>query len=128
MVDWVTAMDMCASAGIINYDAPAAILGVEPRYVGHPDFATLPSLNGPLTDTYDTNNGNIIRPKGWKKKLFGFIIGAGSFAAALALLSKTGKFNTSALKNFGSSVLNAIKKPFVWLAGKLKPRTTPPAP
>ncbi len=125
MVDWVTAMDMCAAAGIVNYDAPAAILGQNPRYIGHPGFDTLPSLNGPLSDTYDTNNHNIVRPKSWKKKVFNTLLGIGAALGTVALIQK-GKLNVTAIKNFAKGAFNIIKKPFVWIGNHLRPTTPTP--
>ena len=42
---WVTAMDGLAAGGVINFDAPAYILGSNPRYVGNPSLEGLPMEN-----------------------------------------------------------------------------------
>ena len=125
MVDWVTAMDMCAAAGIVNYDAPAAILGQNPRYIGHPGFDNLPSLNGPIPKEFDTYNGNIVRPKSWKKKVFNTLLGIGAALGTVALIQK-GKLNVTAIKNFAKGAFNIIKKPFVWIGNHLRPTTPTP--
>ena len=39
---WVAAMDSLAAGGVINFDAPAYILGTNPRYVGNPSLENLP--------------------------------------------------------------------------------------
>ena len=42
--NWVNALDACAAAGVIDYDAPSFILGKQPRYAGHPEFEKLPLI------------------------------------------------------------------------------------
>jgi hypothetical protein len=111
MVDWVTAMDMCASQGIIDYDAPAAILGQNPRYYGRPDMEKIPSLYGLQSDVYDTNNGDLVRPKTWKRNLAKALIGVGAIAGILTLIQK-GKLNISKIKAFGSGVCDKVGKLF----------------
>lgn len=123
--DWVTAMDMCASAGIINYDAPAAILGQPSRYMGHPDFTTLPTLHAPLPSEYDTYNGNIVRPSSRKRKAFNTLLAVGGIAGVLALI-KNGKLNLTTIKNFAKGTYNIVKKPFVWIANKLSSASRTP--
>lgn len=112
-LDWISAMDAVASAGIVNYDAPAAILGQPPRYYGHPDFEYAQSLSGPGKDVFDPKNDDPVKPANWKKKLLtGILTGVGLLASYKLL---KGKLNMTTLKNFGSSVLNLVKKPFVWI-------------
>lgn len=125
MVDWVTAMDLCASEGIVNYDAPAAILGQTPRYIGHPNINNLPSLYGPTSDTYDTSNHNIVRPKSWKRTAMKTLVGIGATLGTVALIQK-GILNISNIKKVATPVFNIIKKPFVWLAKHLKAPTPTP--
>ena len=54
--NWVNALDACAAAGVIDYDAPAFISGKTPRYIGHPEFEKLPLKN------------DFLLPKGIKMK------------------------------------------------------------
>ena len=86
-LDWISALDACAANGILNYDAPADILGQTPRYVGHPNFENmqmaptaflpegtkLPEM--PKTDEFVPQSNNLVENPSWKKWLFG--IGAG---------------------------------------------------
>jgi hypothetical protein len=109
MVDWVTAMDLCASQGIVNYDAPAAILGQPPRYFGNPEFEKIPSLTQPSDDVYDTNNGDIVKPQKWKKTLLKTLIGVGALAGVVTLIDK-GKLNISKIKGWGKSLIGIFKK------------------
>ena len=123
-VDWVTAMDMCASAGIINYDAPAAILGQTPRYFGHPNIDSIPSLNGPLSDTYDTDNHNMVRPKDWKRTAMKTLIGIGATLGIVKLIQK-GILNVTNIKKVGKAILNIFKKPSSHSSAAITPGTTP---
>lgn len=131
-LDWITAMDACASAGIINYDAPAAILGQKPRYWGHPDFNKVITMSGPGHDVFDPNNQDIVKPQSWKKKAFGWIA-AGLGVLATIKLIQAGKLNITTLKNIGSKAWDIIKTPFKWIGKLFKPATataagtTPPA-
>ncbi len=138
MSQWISNLDACAAAGILNYDAPADILGTDPRYAGHPDFATtlLPPgtkmKEAPKNDEF--NDSNIVKNPSWKKWTFGAIaaglIGWGIYALTKGKvkapkftkkfkLPSMSKIGTS-LKNFGISAWNTIKKPFVWVASKFK--------
>ncbi|MCM1339753.1 MAG: hypothetical protein NC191_08790 [Muribaculaceae bacterium] len=128
MVDWVTAMDLCASEGLINYDAPARILGQQPRYMYRPRFEDIPKLTGPDADIYDTNNGNIVRPTRWKRQAMKALLGIGAALGTVALIQK-GKLNVTNIKKFAKGVFNLVKKPFVWLGKVLGLNSaTPPAP
>ena len=78
-MSWINDLDACASAGIISFDAPAYIRDAQPRYVGNPDFATLPQELVPIKrpvqkDTFtpsDPHNNPV-----WKKVLFGAVAAA----------------------------------------------------
>ena len=111
MSDWSMALDNLASAGIIDYDAPAFILGQKPRYVGHPRMEELPTImpeflppgvkmkDIPQIDSYDNSKSqNIVKPSRWKKWLFGGLVVGG---LALFGLSKTGHLGkiTQSVKN-----------------------------
>lgn len=100
--NWVNALDACAAAGIIDYDAPAFLTGTKPRYAGHPELEKLPikndflllpgiKMNGiPAFDTYTNSEDKpMINNPTWKKILFGVIAAAGAVTAAIAI--KTGK-------------------------------------
>lgn len=129
--DWVYPLDMCASAGILDYDAAADITGQPARYVGNPKFEDIPTLlpegtklkDQPKTDEFG-NPSNVIQNPGWKKWLFGAIAAVG--IGALAFAGFKGKLKIPAsVKNAGTTVLNYIKKPFVWITNKFKRTPTP---
>lgn len=135
--DWVYPLDMCASAGILDYDAAADILDQPARYVGNPKFENIPQLlpegtklkDQPKTDEFG-NPSNIVQNPSWKKWLFGAIatlgIGALAFAGFKGKLKLPNMTKVKGfLKNAGTTVLNYIKKPFVWIANKFKKTPTP---
>lgn len=138
VLDWVTALDMCAANGIIDYDAPADILGQQPRYVGHPNFETLPLSptallpegtklpQSPQGDEFISQNGNLVENPSWKKWLFGLGTAGVIGGSILAALVRKGTIKIPAgLKNIDSTVLTKIKTPFVWIASKFKKAPTP---
>ncbi|MDE6138366.1 MAG: hypothetical protein K2F57_02720, partial [Candidatus Gastranaerophilales bacterium] len=74
--------------------------------------------NQPKTDEFD-NSSNVVQNPGWKKWLFGGIVATAAIGTALALGKGKIKFPAS-LKNAGTTILNYIKKPFVWIINKFK--------
>lgn len=139
-LDWISALDACAANGILDYDAPADILGQDPRYVGHPDFNKIPMVptllpegtklpDMPKTDEFVPQNGDLVENPAWKKWLFGIGATVAAGGAILAALISKGKIKIPAsVKNLGSTVWNAIKTPFTWIASKFKKAPTPPTP
>lgn len=142
--NWAFHLDNLASAGIIDFDAPAYLLDQQARYVGHPKFENdLPQLlpdniklkDAPKTDEFNsTNNTNLVQPPKWKKWLFGGIVAAGIGALVFAgfkgklkmpkNLSKLKMPDMTKVKNFlkntGSTIVKYAKKPFIWIANKFK--------
>ena len=141
--NWVYPLDACAAAGIIDYDAPADILGQEPRYMGSPKFKDIPTLDTsllpdgtkmkgqPKSDQFDKSSSDLISNPAWKKWAFGALATLGVGGAAVAGLVSKGKIKLpkmpsmpkfsgigTSLKNFGAKVWNFIKKPFVYIASK----------
>ncbi len=140
-LDWVYALDMCAAHGILNYDAPADILGQDARYVGHPNFETLPMTPTallpegtklpamPQTDEFVPQSNNLIENPSWKKWLFGIGAAVAIGGSILTALVSKGKIKIPAgVKNLGTKAWNAVKAPFVWIASKFKKTPTPPTP
>lgn len=137
--NWVNALDACAAAGIIDYDAPAFITGRKPRYFGHPEMEQLPLRNDfllppgiklkdvPALDTYtNPEDRPLVQNPTWKKVLFGALTVAGVIAACVGL-SKFKKGSIPKLNNianniskFAKKAWNYIKYPFNWIAKKLK--------
>lgn len=131
-MNWVNALDACASGGVINYDAAADIVGAPSRFFGNPNMEQINMLpdftkikDQPQQDTFDKSSGINQNPT-WKKVLFGILVAGG--AVALLFLGKGkgkigGKLNSlgTSLKNFGSTIWNFIKKPFSFLKKKPTP-------
>ena len=144
MSDWVMALDNLAASGVIDYDAPAFIMGQQPRYVGHPELAHLSiqnpafsqgNLNG---DSFEKSNNLVQNPK-WKKVLFAGVAIGGTLLIAASMISlkhkiklpKFKKLKFSKLKlpkfsgiktktvNFGKKILSYVKKPINWVKGKI---------
>ena len=129
MSQWVNALDACAAAGILDYDAPAAILGQPPRYMGSPQFEA-PLLppgtkmhQQPNSDELDRSS-NLVKNPTWKKWLMGAITVIGAIALTTWAIANKGKINLTTIKtgmkNFGTKIWNGIKSPFKWIAGKFK--------
>ena len=136
--DWVMALDNLAASGVIDYDAPAFLLGKKARYVGNPQYETIPMLppvllppdvkmkDVPPLDTYDRpEDKSITEPASWKKWLMGGIIVAAVAAGVMKFLVYTGKVpagwcSAANLKNYGSQALNWTKNMFDKLVTKIK--------
>lgn len=139
-LDWISALDACAANGIIDYDAPADILGQEPRYVGHPNFETMPMVPKLLpegtklpkpaeSDEFINKDKNLIQNPKWKKWLFGIGATLAIGGSILATLISKGKIKIPAsVKNFGTKALDTIKKPFTWIASLFKKAPAAPKP
>lgn len=137
-LDWISALDACAANGILDYDAAADILGQEPRYVGHPNFnqiSMVPTLlpegtklsEMPKTDEFVHKSDNLIENPKWKKWLFGIGATVAVGGSILVALISKGKIKIpTSVKNLGSTVWNAIKTPFTWIASKFKKPTASP--
>ncbi|MDY6310594.1 MAG: hypothetical protein SPL73_08730 [Cyanobacteriota bacterium] len=137
MENWVNALDWCAASGVIDYDAPAFILGQNPRYVGHPVPEQIPMHNisllppniklkdVPDTDTFENSDGKLVHNPLWKKILFGAIAVAGVIGGGIGLSKlkkvKMPKISMPKLniKNHLTKVWNFIKKPFTFIKTKL---------
>ena len=81
----------------------------------------------PKTDEFVPQNDNLIENPAWKKWLFGVGATVAVGGSILAALISKGKIKIPArIKNLGSTVWNAIKTPFTWIASKFKkPPVTP---
>lgn len=109
-MSWINDLDACASAGIINFDAPAYIKGAQPRYIGNPDFIPHSDQLGPIkqqpaNDKFEIDNPN--ENPAWKKYLFGGVV-VTAIAAGIYALSK-GKIKMPQFKK--PEFLNKIKVP-----------------
>lgn len=137
---WINALDSCASAGILNYDASADLLDQTPRYFGNPELEALPITERPLLfpdkpkikgylkqDSFNSETTLVDNPN-WKKLLFGgLVLGT----AALLIFKKSklsnlgSKFNLpkiSSIKDFFTNafktIWKGIKAPFKYIKNK----------
>lgn len=140
--NWVSNLDMLAAGGVIDFDAAAYLLDQPARYVGNPQIEGLPLENPsllpqgvklkdvPQIDEYSGSNKKPSASTSWKKWTFGglvtTLIGAGAFALFKGKIPFLGKIAsgaskiTSSAKGLGATALNYIKKPFTWIASKIK--------
>lgn len=141
--NWVYPLDVCAAAGILDYDAPADILGQEPRYMGSPKFSDIPTIDTsllpdgtklkgqPKSDQFKNSSKDLINNPTWKKWAFGGLATLGVGGAVVAALVSKGKIKLpkmpsmpklskagTYLKNLGAKIWNFIKRPFVYIASK----------
>ncbi len=101
-MSWINDLDALASAGVLGFDAPAYIMGTQPRYYGHPALETLPDSlpaikNQPQKDEFQSGQPNN-NPK-WKKWLFGILATAGLIFGASKLKFTKNLINKISLKN-----------------------------
>ena len=135
--NWVSALDNLAANGVLDFDAPAFLLGQNPRYIGHPQMEGIPMQNPmylpkgvklkdiPTIDTYGKPEDKpLVQTPKWKKVLFGTLVATGIMASVVAILSKMGKLpknlNFATIKNYGKTAVDYAKKPFTWIASKIK--------
>lgn len=131
--NWGYSLDSLAAGGVIDFDATAYILDKPARFVGNPKFEDLPMTDLsllpegvklkdlPEVDNY--NNKSLVHNPDWKKWTFGALAAAGIGGALYALTKgklKIPKLNMQGIKNLATTTWNYIKKPFVWIANKLK--------
>lgn len=101
--NWITPLEMCASGGVLDYDAAADIMGLPQRFVGHPQMGEIPPVARPLLlppevkiqgelkqDSFGAPSDLIQNPS-WKKWLFGGVILGGITLLTLGKLGKLGK-------------------------------------
>lgn|SRR5574344_584343 len=111
--NWANNLDMLAQSGVLNFDAPAYIMGQSPRYVGNPGMVppiTLPAEesmlpSSPRIDEFKPNNKKFDSENtnpSWKKWLLG-IAGVATLAvggfAAYKLITKGWKGLRNAFKS-----------------------------
>ena len=138
--NWISPLEFCAAGGVLDYDAAADILDMPQRFAGNPNVFDTPAVVRPLLlppgtkikgelkeDCYNTPS-NLIQNPSWKKWVFGGLVVLGALALVfrkkLPKISELKKLDFSkmgtSVKEFGKKVLSYIKKPFKYIAGKLK--------
>lgn len=99
--NWMGNLDMLAQEGVINFDAPAFVMGTKPRYVGNPRLSQMQPFPGPIPEAPLINqpqplvdefqkqdNNNHVKNPTWKKVLFG-LVAAGTLIFAGYKFKKT---------------------------------------
>ena len=132
-MSWIKDLDALASAGVLGFDAPAYVMGTQPRYYGHPALETLPDTlpkmnNQPQKDEFKPSNSSVNNPK-WKKWLFGLLATAGLiFGASKLKFTKNliSKINLTNIKALPQKAWNGIKAGWSRLVGLFKPKTGTP--
>ena len=109
-MSWINDLDACASAGVLEFDAPAYIHGTQARYFGHPELeniqGTLPEMKKqPQKDEFKKDDPVHHNPV-WKKVLLGAIAIAG--VILIGKKFKNGKLLKSLEKNFKQLPQKAI--------------------
>ncbi len=117
-LNWVNSLDMLAKEGVLNYDAPAFVLGQPPRYTGSPSITTpvqpiadMPVMNKsqPQTDKFTpSNDKNYVKNPAWKKILFAAIAIAGIVLCRNKIANVFKKAKTSNLKKYLSSKCDKV--------------------
>lgn len=147
-MNYISDLDMCATTGIIGYDAVSFVRGDKPRYIGAPQFAsnnTDLSPNVQPQPPKDVFNPNKISDKAnksfnWKALILGTIaVITTLFLGKKAInLIKNFKLSsiTTPIKNNCLKVTNYVKTKFKnawatikgWFPKGSTPPATPPAP
>jgi len=116
-MSWITDLDACASAGIIEFDAPAYIRGAQPRYFGNPPLESisgeLPQMKQqPQKDEFNKNDDPNFNNPSWKKWLFGAIATAGvvfGLSKLKGVKNLVSNINWANIKTLPSKIWDGIK-------------------
>ena len=124
-IGWANNLDLLAQSGVLDFDAPAYVLGQPPRYVGNPGPVTplvdnpprVPGFEQPKVDEFKpSKNNNLVKTPAWKKWLFGLV-------AAGALIFTGFKFKSTIVpffKNAPEKVGNFFSKGWKKFTGLFK--------
>ena len=87
--NWVSTLDRLAADRVIDFDAPAYILGQPSRYYGYPDSGRAKEVENVLNrDYYDKPKpGTVLNPN-WKKWMFGGLISSIIAGGIITILTK----------------------------------------
>ena len=133
--NWINALDACSSAGILDYDAPADLLDMECRYLGNPNFDSIPALKeykasgAKLScldkDKFSGSNSDLVQNPSWKKWLIGGVVAVGVVALAFKKFNiKLPKFKLPKFSELKSKIkmptMDGIKKFFTNTFDKVK--------
>ena len=140
--NWINALDNCAAAGVLDFDAAAWLVDQPQRFVGSPSMEAVPPIRQPLLlppgikmkgqlkeDQFSAESGFIQNPT-WKKVLFEALAIGATVASIFAFkklhlgskISSAGKL----FKKIARKTWNYIKAPFTWIAKKFKSKPSTP--
>ena len=127
-MSWISDLDACASAGIIEFDAPAYIKGTQPRYFGNPPLETIPGELPPIKqqpkkDEFKPSNDTLQNNPSWKKWLFSALIATGAVLGLKrlgAFKKLTPKIDLSKLKGIPQKIWNGIQTGWQTIVNKFK--------
>ena len=118
-IGWANNLDLLAQSGVLDYDAPAYVLGQPPRYVGNPGSVNplvdnpprVPGFEQPKVDEFKpSKNDNIVKTPAWKKWLFGLVACAALIFTGVKFKSKIVPFFKNAPAKIGNFFSNGWKK------------------
>ena len=124
-IGWANNLDLLAQSGVLDFDAPAYVLGQPARYIGNPGPVNplydnpprVPGFEQPKADEFKpSQNNNLVKTPAWKKWLFGLITTG-------ALIFTGFKFRSRLLpfaKQIPSKVSNFVSNGWKKLAGLFK--------
>ncbi len=116
---WINDLDALASAGVIGFDAPAYIKGVQPRYYGNPALETLPDTlpqinSQPQKDEFKSSDMGVNNPS-WKKWAFGILAATGlifGLSKFKSVKNLIGKISFTKIKSLPQKLFKACKTGF----------------
>lgn len=118
-IGWANNLDLLAQSGVLDFDAPAYVLGQEPRYVGNPGAVTPIMGNPPRVIGFEqpkvdefkpSKNNNLVKTPAWKKWLFGLVAAGALIFTGFKFKSKIVPFVKNAPAKIGNFFSNGWKK------------------
>ena len=131
-MSWINDLDALASAGVIGFDAPAYIKGVQPRYYGNPSLETLPDTlpqmnSQPKADEFKSSSTGVNNPS-WKKWGIGILATAGLLFGASKFKTPRRLFRIArvyAKRKIPRKIATLRKKYWAKFVGIFSKKTTP---
>ena len=118
-IGWANNLDLLAQSGVLDFDAPAYVLGQPPRYVGNPGpvdplYDNPPRVIGfeqPKVDEFKpSKNNNLVKTPAWKKWLFGLVTAGALIFTGYKFKSKLIPFAKNSFTKIGNFFSNCWKK------------------
>ncbi len=118
-IGWANNLDLLAQSGVLDFDAPAYVLGQPPRYVGNlgpvnplnDNPPRVPGFEQPQVDEFKpSKNNNLVKTPAWKKWLFGLVAAGALIFTGFKFKSKIVPFVKNASSKVGNFFSNGWKK------------------